>query len=286
MSDPFVDACVKHDKALRGRVKLVGRLLGDVISSQSGGDVLRTVERLRKGFLQLRDDPDPVRLARLKNTISKLSPDALRPVIRAFSIYFQLVNTAEESFQHRQRRRIAAHGGVLWKGSFDACLRDLRRMGVDPDELQDLFEEIRYMPVFTAHPTESKRRSIMLQMRRIFESNEALNAPPTTLEYKETHTRKLRTHIQALWKTDEVRPSRPDVRHEIRMGMHHFKGALFDAIPVVYRRLEGAIRRAYHDHPNFHGLDLPAMIRFGSWIGGDRDGNPPRRPARPSSPST
>ena len=274
MSDPFVDACVKHDKALRGRVKLVGRLLGDVISSQSGGDVLRTVERLRKGFLQLRDDPDPVRLARLKNTISKLSPDALRPVIRAFSIYFQLVNTAEESFQHRQRRRIAAHGGVLWKGSFDACLRDLRRMGVDPDELQDLFEEIRYMPVFTAHPTESKRRSIMLQMRRIFESNEALNAPPTTLEYKETHTRKLRTHIQALWKTDEVRPSRPDVRHEIRMGMHHFKGALFDAIPVVYRRLEGAIRRAYHDHPNFHGLDLPAMIRFGSWIGGDRDGNP------------
>jgi len=274
VSDPFVDACVKHDKALRGRVKLLGRLLGDVIRTQSGADVLRTVERLRKGFLQLRDDPDPVRLARLKTFIGKLSPDALRPVIRAFSIYFQLANTAEESFQHRQRRRIAAHGGVLWKGSFDACLRDLRQMGVEPDELQDLFEEIRYMPVFTAHPTESKRRSIMLQMRRIFESNDALDAPPTGVEYAETHTRNLRTHIQALWKTDEVRPSRPDVRHEIRMGMHHFKGALFDAIPVVYRRLEGAVRRAYHDHPNYHGLDIPAMIRFGSWIGGDRDGNP------------
>ena len=274
MSDPFVDACVKHDKALRGRVKLLGRLLGEVISSQSGTDVVRAVERLRKGFLQLRKDPDPVRLARLKKFIGKLSPDALRPVIRAFSIYFQLVNTAEESFQHRQRRRIAAEGGVLWRGSFDACLRDLRDMGVDPEELQDLFEDIRYMPVFTAHPTESKRRSIMLQMRRIFESNEALDAPPNAIEYKETHTRNLRTHIQALWKTDEVRPSRPDVRHEIRMGMHHFREALFDAIPVVYRRLEGAIRRAYRDHPDFHGIDVPAMIRFGSWIGGDRDGNP------------
>ena len=274
MSDPFVDACVKHDQALRGRVKLLGQLLGDVISSQSGGEILRTVERLRRGFLQLRDQPDPVRLARLKKFIGKLSPDALRPVIRAFSIYFQLVNNAEESFQHRQRRRIAATGGVLWKGSFDACLRDLRDMGVDPDELQDLFEEIRYMPVFTAHPTESKRRSIMLQTRRIFESNDALDAPSTSIDHEEVHTRNLRTHIQALWKTDEVRPSRPDVRHEIRMGMHHFKESLFDAVPVVYRRLEGAVHRAYRDHPDFHGIDLPAMLRFGSWIGGDRDGNP------------
>jgi phosphoenolpyruvate carboxylase len=274
VSDPFIDACVKHDKALRGRVKLLGRLLGEVISSQSGGDVLRTVERLRKGFLQHRARPDPARLARLKKLISKLSPDALRPIIRAFAIYFQLVNTAEESFQHRQRRRIAAHGGALWRGSFDSCLRDLRKQGVKPDELQDLFEEIRYMPVFTAHPTESKRRSIMLQMRLIFESNEALDAPPNAIDYKESHTRDLHTHIQTLWKTDEVRPSRPDVHHEIRMGMYHFKEALFDAIPVVYRRLEGAIQRAYHDHPDFHGIDIPAMLRFGSWIGGDRDGNP------------
>lgn len=274
MNDPFENACVKYDTALRGRVKLLGRLLGDVISSQAGADVLRTVERLRKGFIELREQPDPDRLARLKKLIAKLSPDALRPVIRAFSTYFQLVNTAEESFQHRQRRQVAAKGGVLWKGSFDACLRDLRKMDVSPDELQDLFEEVRYIPVFTAHPTESKRRSIMLQMRRIFESNEALDAPPTSIDYKERIIRRLRTQIQTLWKTDEIRPSRPDVHHEVRMGMHHFKGALFDAIPVVYSRIEGAIERAYHDHPDYRGFDVPAMIRFGSWIGGDRDGNP------------
>jgi phosphoenolpyruvate carboxylase len=195
VNDPFVNACVKHDKDLRSRVKLLGSLLGDVISHQAGADILRTIERLRKGFIQLRENPDPVRLARLKKLIASLGPDALRPVIRAFSVYFQLVNTAEESFQHRQRRRVAAKGGTLWKGSFDACLRDLRKMGVSPEELQDLFEEVRYMPVFTAHPTESKRRSIMLQMRRIFESNEALDAQPNAVDHKEIHTRDLHTHI-------------------------------------------------------------------------------------------
>jgi phosphoenolpyruvate carboxylase len=274
VSDPFVDACVKNDSVFRARVKLLGHLLGDVISSQSGAEVLQTIERLRRGFIKLRQHPDPVRKERLKRLIAKLSPDALQPVIRAFNIYFQLVNTAEESFQHRQRRKVAAQGGVLWKGSFDACMRELHKMHVDPDELQDLFEEIRYMPVFTAHPTESKRRAIMLQLRRIFESNEALDAPPSTIEYAETQTRSLRTHIQTLWKTNDVRPSRPEVHQEVRMGMYHFKEAVFDAIPVVYRRLENAIKRSYHDHDGFQGIDLPAMIRFGSWIGGDRDGNP------------
>ncbi len=274
LSDPFVDAYMRQDKALRARVKLLGQLLGEVISSQAGDDVLRTVERLRKGFIQLRDQPDSERLARLKKLIAKLSPDALRPVIRAFSIYFQLVNTAEESFQHRQRRLIAARGGMLWKGSFDACLRDLRELGVAPDELQDLLEEIRYMPVFTAHPTESKRRSIMLQLRRIFENNNALDAPKAFVDHTDIYTRQLRTNIQTLWKTDEVRPSRPDVRQEIRMGMYHFQEALFDAIPELYARLERAIHRVYHDHPDFQGIDLPTLLRFGSWIGGDRDGNP------------
>ena len=132
MIDPFERACVEHDDALRGRVKLLGRVLGDVISRQAGAEALRTVERLRKGFLALRHTPDPGNLARLKRLAARLSPDALRPAIRAFSIYFQLVNAAEEGFQHRQRRRIAAEGGALWKGSFDACLRGLRGQGPAP----------------------------------------------------------------------------------------------------------------------------------------------------------
>jgi len=274
MKDSFVQACIKRDKSLRSRVKLLGRMLGEIIASQSGEDVLHNVERLRKGFIRLRQEKDPARLARLKKMIDKLSPDALRPVIRAFSIYFQLVNLAEESFQHRQRRRIAVSGQPLWQGSFDHCMRELRSQGVSPEQLQDLLDDVRYMPVFTAHPTESKRRAILVQLRRIFEANEALDSPPVLIDHQQKHQAELKTRIQTLWKTDDVRPSKPDVRHEVRMGLHHFNESLFDAVPTVYRRLSDGIQRVYGDHPDFTRIDLPTLLRFGSWIGGDRDGNP------------
>jgi len=274
MTDSFVDACLKKDKALRSRVRLMGNMLGEVVASQSGEEVLHHIERLRKGFIRLRKDPDPGRLKRLKKLIYRLPPHTLRPVIRAFATYFQLVNIAEESFQHRQRRHVASSGKTLWEGSFDQCIRQLRDRGITPEQLQDLLEDVRYMPVFTAHPTESKRRAILLQLRRIFEANEGLDSPALTLDHKDYWERALRTRIQTLWKTNEVRPAKPDVRHEIRMGLHHFKASLFDAVPVLYRRLQHAIERVYGDHPDYHHVELPALLRFGSWIGGDRDGNP------------
>ncbi len=277
MSDLFIAECVKRDKELRSRVKLLGKLLGQVLQSQAGDEVYRVVERLRKGFIQLRGEPDPRRLERLRRLIDGLGPEMLRPVIRAFRIYFQLANIAEESYQHRVRRRIAGHagpGGRLWRGSFDACLRELRAAGTTSDELQDLLDEIRYMPVFTAHPTEPKRRTVMMQLRRIFRANEALDRPAETLDHKARASRELHTRIQTLWKTEEVRPARPEVRNEIRMGLYYFDESLFDAIPELYRRLQGAVDRTYADDPDFQGMTLPVLVRFGSWIGGDRDGNP------------
>ncbi len=274
MSDSFVTECVRRDKELRGRVKRLGALLGRVVREQSGEESYRVLESLRKGFIQLRRQPDEKRLGQLKRKIHRLQPATLRPVIRAFSIYFQLVNLAEEGFQHRQRRRIAAKGGVLWQGSFDACLRDMREAGVSPQQLEDLLSEIRYMPVFTAHPTESKRRSIMGLLRRIFLSAERLEGPVDRIDHKERASHELLTRIQTLWKTDEVRPARPEVRNEIRMGLSYFTDSLFDVIPELNRRLMGAIDRVYGDHPDYTPADLPPLIRFGSWIGGDRDGNP------------
>ena len=274
MADSFVDACLKQDKKLRNRVRLLGNMLGEVVASQSGEDVLHHIERLRKGFIQFRKDGDPARLTRLKKLIDRLSPDMLRPIIRAFSTYFQLVNVAEESFQHQQRRRVATSGGQLWEGSFDQCIRDLHKQGVTLEQLQDLLDEVRYMPVFTAHPTESKRRAILFRLRRIFEANEGLDSRALTLDHKNYWRKALRTRIQTLWKTDEVRPAKPDVRHEIRMGLHHFEASLFEAIPVVYRRLQYAIERMYANDESNTAIDLPALLRFGSWIGGDRDGNP------------
>ena len=275
--DSFITKCVRRDKDLRGRVRLLGNLLGEVLRTQAGEEVYRVVERLRKGFIRQRAEPDPTRLGRLRRIIEKMRPESLRPVIRAFSIYFQLVNIAEEGFQHRLRRRIAGKAGVaggLWRGSFDHCLRELRAAGITPEELQDLLDEIRYIPVFTAHPTESKRRAIMLQLRRIFMANESLDLPAESLDHKARSRRDLKTAIQTLWKTDEVRPARPEVGNEIRMGLHYFHESLFEAVPELYRRLQGAVDRVYGDHPDCRGMALPVVIRFGSWIGGDRDGNP------------
>ena len=274
MSDSFTEACNKRDKVLRTRVKRLGQMLGEIIASQAGEDVLHNVERLRKGFIQLRGRPDSNKLDRLKKMIDKLSPDALRPIIRAFSTYFQVVNIAEESFQHRQRRQIAASGQPLWQGSFDHCLRELRSSGITPDQLQDLLDDVRYMPVFTAHPTESKRRAILLQLRRIFEANEQLDMPEVLVNHKQRRERELKNRMQALWKTDEMRPAKPDVIHEVRMGLHHYNESLFEAVPIVYRRLADGIDRVYGDHPDYTRIDLPTLLRFGSWIGGDRDGNP------------
>lgn len=274
MTDPFVRACVDNDKELRSRVKHLGRLLGDVLKSQSRKETFRIVERLRKGFIRFRGKRDEQLLGQLKKRIASSSPEVLRPVIRAFSYYFQLVNIAEESFQHRQRRRLAAESGALWRGSFDACLKDLRASGVTPDELQTLLNHLLYLPVFTAHPTESKRRTIMLQLRRIFQAEEQFNSTEPTFDPRSRSRNDLLTRIQTLWKTDEVRPARPEVRNEVKTGLHYFNEAIFEAVPRLYDRLEGAIDRTFGDHPGFRSIDVPDILRFGSWIGGDRDGNP------------
>jgi phosphoenolpyruvate carboxylase len=273
-NDSFTQACVKHDKQLRGRVRLFGTLLGEVLREQVGEKSFSIVERLRKGYLKLAEGPNPDLSERLERLIESLQPETLGDVVRAFSIYFMLVNIAEESFLHRQRRRIAGKGGELWEGSFDHTLRGFRQRGIDPQQLQDILDDAFYIPVFTAHPTESKRLVIMNLLRRIFVTSEQLDAPKRSLNQHENTLRELKTQIQTLWKTEEVRSIRPEVRNEIRLGLHYFKYSLFEAIPQVYRRLDAGIRRTYGDHPDYHGIQLPPLIHFGSWIGGDRDGNP------------
>ncbi|MEJ2395328.1 MAG: phosphoenolpyruvate carboxylase [Candidatus Thiodiazotropha sp.] len=274
MTDSFTNACVKHDKELRGRVRLFGTLLGEVLREQVGEKSFTIVERLRRGYIKLADGADPGLSERLERLIESLQPEALADVIRAFSIYFMLVNIAEEAFLHRQRRRIAGKGGELWQGSFDHTLRAFRQREIDPQQLQDILDDAAYIPVFTAHPTESKRLVIMNLLRRIFVTSEMLDAPKRSLNQYENTVRELKTQIQTLWKTEEVRSVRPEVRNEIRQGLHYFKRSLFEAVPQVFRRLDAGIRRIYGDHPDYHGVQLPALLHFGSWIGGDRDGNP------------
>ncbi|MCW8957935.1 MAG: phosphoenolpyruvate carboxylase, partial [Gammaproteobacteria bacterium] len=262
---------VISDKTLRARVKLFGNLLGEVLHDQAGSSVLEAVETLRKGYINLRKKDSAAKRQKLARFIEGLDPETLVHVVRAFSIYFSLVNIAEEAYQHRQRRLQVRSGGPLWTGSFDSVLREFHKEGVSLDELREVLGKLAYTPVFTAHPTEAKRRTVMENLRRIFVISEELNDPRLGKEEREIIIEQLRTDIQILWKTDEVRTQKPEVRDEIKNGLFYFRESLFNAVPQVYRNAEKAVRRIYGQDVDFNS---PNFLKFGSWIGGDRDGNP------------
>lgn len=260
------------DKQLRSRVKLLGQLLGNVLHEQAGESVYKAVETLRKGYVSLRKKDDAAKARRLKKIIEGLEPELATHVVRAFSTYFSLVNIAEEAYQHRQRRQQVRTGETLWEGSFDHTLQEFREQGITAEQLQTLLGKLNYMPVFTAHPTEAKRRTILETLRRIFVTSEKLNDPRLGKSERKEITSNIESQIQVLWKTDEVRVHKPKVQDEIRNGQYYFRESLFDAVPLSYRYLEKAIRSVYGDEAD--KIDIPTIIRFGSWIGGDRDGNP------------
>jgi len=263
------------DKQLRSRVKLLGTLLGNVLRSQAGQNVFVAVESLRKGYLRLRQRDDAGARDELTRIIRELDPVTLTHVIRAFSTYFSLVNIAEEAFQHRLRRNWVREGGKLWTGSFDATLRDFRQQDVSLEQLQKLLDSLCFIPVITAHPTESKRRTVMAALRRIFLTAERLDNTRLNREQRAQVVTTLESQIQTLWNTDEVRARRPAVADEIKNGIFYFQESLFNAVPVIYRYLENGINRVYGDLLHDAApIKVPSFLRFGSWIGGDRDGNP------------
>jgi phosphoenolpyruvate carboxylase len=268
------------DKDLRSRVRLFGDLLGEVLREQAGEDILSAVETLRKGYIRLHGQENPRLRERLTRVIDNLNPDDLTDVVRAFNLYFSLVNIAEESFQHRQRRRQARRHGSLWYGSFTQTMQEFHDEGVSPELLQTLLNEALYLPVFTAHPTEALRRTVMHALRRIFVTSEQINDMRLSRDERDDIRQSLKRQIQVLWKTDEVRLHKPSVEDEIRNGLYFFQESLFDAVPQTYRYLEKAINRIYQPEEPGQELTVPGgLIQFGSWIGGDRDGNPFVKPA-------
>jgi len=265
-----------HDKSLRSLVKVLGTLLGDVLRTQEGEDVFNAVETLRKGYIALRKQDNDDEHARLNQIIENLDVEKLTHVVRAFSIYFSLVNIAEETHQHYRRHQNSIHEGPNWFGSFESTFRELKDSGVSTTQMQELLDQLHYHPVITAHPTESKRRTIRDLLRRITAVNKRLNENNLTKDEYDECIQKFLNLIQVLWKTDEVRSTRPQVRDEIVYGLTYFRECLFEAVPQTYRQMEKAISRVFGENESHDGssLTIPSFLHFGSWIGGDRDGNP------------
>ena len=261
-----------QDKALQRRVRQLVLLLNRVLKRQMAPSTYLALKALRLGFAALRRQDDPEERESLMARIDRLSPEALSQIVRAYNIYFGLVNLAEESHQLSARRRAVRAGRHMWRGSFHDILMALKEDGVGMGELSPLLAGLRFMPVITAHPSEAKRRTVKGALRNLFLSLETLDDPRLTGMYKDDVLDRISNQIQVLWKTDEVRANKLEVRDEIREGLSYFPHSLFQASVAVYRNFRRALEDTYGEAAR--DAETPAFLRFGSWIGGDRDGHP------------
>jgi phosphoenolpyruvate carboxylase len=265
---------------LRRDVRSLGTLLGEVLREQAGDDLFAHVEALRQGTIRRRDaeargkeDEAALHGAKALELVHSLPAERAILLTRAFAFYFELINLAETN--HRKRRRIALQlSGATGRqrGSLAGTLCEMRRVGIGADEAMDWLRRILIVPVFTAHPTEVARRSVMFKRRRIGEFLATLDRIPVPEQDLARLEEAIRAEITSLWQTDEVRSRRPTVYDEVKMGLDYYDVSIFETLPGLYREISEALRAAYDLEIEPH--ELPQVLRFGSWIGGDRDGNP------------
>jgi phosphoenolpyruvate carboxylase len=265
---------------LRRDVRSLGTLLGEVLREQAGTDLFAYVEALRQGTIRRRDEEARGRheeaarhAATALELVHSLPVERAVLLTRAFAFYFELINLAETN--HRKRRRTALHmsgQAGRQRGSLTGTLCAMRRVGIDASEALDWLKRVLIVPVFTAHPTEVARRSVMFKRRRIGEFLASLDRIPVPEEEMARLEEAIRAEITSLWQTDEVRSRRPTVYDEIKMGLDYYDVSIFSTLPSLYREIAEALRAAYGLEIEAHAL--PQVLVFGSWIGGDRDGNP------------
>ena len=267
---------------LRRDVRSLGRLLGEVLKEQAGDQLFSAVEELRLLLIEHREshaqaehDVDNVQrlIERAESIVSRLDVAEAHQMAKAFAIYFELTNLAETN--HRKRRRRAAQTSpelLAQPGSFLGTLRRMRDAGITQQQALEWLSKIEVILVFTAHPTEVARRTVLFKRQRIAAELEQLDRLPLTEREAEKHEQAIIAEITALWQTDEVRRRQPRVRDEIRMGLDYYPSVLFETLPALYDELADDFREAYGEELPANAL--PRVLRFGSWIGGDRDGNP------------
>ncbi len=270
----------KKAAPLRRDVRSLGILLGEVLREQAGDELFEAVEALRKGTIRRRDAEARGRrkdaaahAARALELVHSLPVERAILLSRAFAFYFELINLAETN--HRKRRRLALQltGEVAeQRGSLAGTLATMKRVGIGAEEALDWLRRVMIVPVFTAHPTEVARRSVMMKRRRIGELLEKLDRIPMPPQEIARLEESIRAEITSLWQTDEVRSHRPTVFDEIKMGLDYYDVSILATLPALYGEIADAFRAVYG--VEMEPIELPQVLRFGSWIGGDRDGNP------------
>jgi phosphoenolpyruvate carboxylase len=251
-------------------IHLLGDVLGHVIRRQAGIEIFELEERIRALAKTRRIEVDPAVDQRLAYVVNRLDPTEAELVARSFTTYFELVNLAEE--QHRVRVLRERERDVYPQPlpeSVSAAIAAMHEAGVDEFEMRQLLNRLHIELVFTAHPTQAKRRTVLGKLRRISQALIELDVRDLLPAERARLIDQITAEITLLWVTDRSRTARPTVTDEVRTGLYYFDNTIWDVLPELYKDMAAALAQHYP------GLRPPdRFLTFGSWIGGDRDGNP------------
>jgi phosphoenolpyruvate carboxylase len=256
------------DAQLRDDVRTLGALVGDVLREQCGDSFFQLVERARHAAIQWRLG-DAAADDALHALVRPLAPRDAETLVRAFATYFEVVNLAERIHRIRRRRDYLRAASDPQEGSLAATVARLAASGVTPPQTAALLQRLRVEPVFTAHPTEATRRTLLEKEQVIGRLLvERLDPSRTPVEERATLGR-IREEVTGAWQTDPQPSARPTVMDELENVVFYLTDVVYRVVPPFYEELEQAVRTAYD-------IEVPtrAILRFGSWVGGDMDGNP------------
>lgn len=259
------------DAPLRDDIRMLGRLLGDTIREQQGEATFELIERIRQTSVRFRRDEDHSAKRELEELLDALAREQTIQVVRGFSYFSHLANIAEDQHHIRRSRYHLRMRSAPRQGTLSRAMDDALERGITPNELAGFFDSAMISPVLTAHPTEVQRRSILNAQMRIARQLDDRDRVEMTPDEVVLSEEEIRRAVLTLWQTRMLRPVRPSVVDEVSMGLSYFDITFLRQLPKLYATIEEQL--AERD-PALANTELPAFMKIGSWIGGDRDGNP------------
>ena len=259
------------DAPLREDIRMLGRILGDTIRDQQGEATFDLIERIRQTSVRFRRDDDHAARAELESLLDALSREQTIQVVRGFSYFSHLANIAEDQHHIRRARVHLLAGSAPREGSLVRALRDALTAGHSPADLGNFFDGALISPVLTAHPTEVQRKSILncqADIARLLDQRDRVQLTP---DERMENDDALRRAVLTLWQTRMLRPARLSVVDEVANGLSYFTGTFLHQVPRLYASVED---RLADEDSALASTELPPFLKVGSWIGGDRDGNP------------
>lgn len=264
-------ASAPEDAPLRADVRTLGALVGEIIAEQCGDEFYQIVESVRRAAIDRRRGGTEAATT-LQNHLQSLGPEAAGELVRAFATYFQVVNLAEEVHRIRRLRERQRSGESPETEGLVEAFGYLRNAGFGARELQELINNTVIEPVFTAHPTEATRRSILEKQQRIIRAlTDRLDTSMTAAEERAAMG-VVRTQVASAWQTEEHPSLRPSVADELEHVLFYLTDIVYRIVPPFYEEVEASLEHVYGDSADT--IELPPVLRFASWVGGDMDGNP------------